>query len=153
MTKTESRANWWPYVVYGGYGLFACIAIGGAILLSRSRVDLVSADYYAQQIGYEGRLNAMRAASLPGHAFQMGLIRDGVLEIQRPSAPAGAITGTACLYRPSDPSLDLSLPLTLSAGGAMSIPVKGLKSGSWRLKLEWEVEKTAHYQEISVNLP
>ena len=153
MTRTDSGRNLWPYLVYGGYGLFALIAIGGAVVLSRSRVDLVSPDYYAQQIGYEGRLNAMRQAALPGHSFQIGPVQAGAFEIQRPATATNMVTGTASLYRPDDQTLDLSMPITFSPAGSMSIPVQGLKAGSWRLKLEWEADKTAHYQEISVYLP
>ena len=152
MSEPKKSFNIWPYAVFGGYGLFACVMIGTAIVLSQERVDLVTPDYYAHQIKYEAHLDATRAAARPGYAFLIGEIKDGVVRLVRPPAATDPVSGTATLYRPSDKDKDVSRPIELTAG-IMKLDVAGLQSGVWRLKLEWESAKTAHYQEVDLYLP
>ena len=153
MSEPKKSFNVWPYAIFGGYGLFACIMIGTVIVLSRERVDLVTPEYYANQIKYEAHLDATRAAARPGYAFLIGEIKDGVVRLVRPSAVTEPLSGTATLYRPSDKDKDVSRPIELGEDGGMNLAVAGLQPGVWRLKLEWEVAKTAHYQEVDLFLP
>ncbi len=153
MSETKKPFNIWPYAVFGGYGLFACVTIGTAIVLSQERVDLVTPDYYAQQLQHESRMEATRAAALPGHAFQVGEVKDGSLRLARPPAAPAELRGTATLYRPSDKDQDFSRPIELGNDGVMNLDLAGLQHGVWRLKLEWEAAQTAHYQEVDLFLP
>ena len=99
MSEPKKSFNIWPYAVFGGYGLFACVMIGTAIVLSQERVDLVTPDYYAHQIKYEAHLDATRAAARPGHAFLVGEIKDGVVPLVRPPAATDPVSGKPLTMR------------------------------------------------------
>jgi nitrogen fixation protein FixH len=135
-----------PYVIIGAFVLFA-LYIGVMVQQAmRTDVQLVSADYYQQELGYQERITAEgRTAALPTPVR----ITEGAdqLTIQLPPALAGqAIAGQVRFFRPSDSRLDFSVPLR-STTLTQTLSTAKLKAGHWRVQLDFTANGQRYFVE------
>lgn len=138
---TSSRFNPWPYAIIAAFALFIAGTITLIVVASADRSDLVAADYYEQEIRYQGRVDQLRR-TLPWEskiavAFDPGS-RSVRIALPREHAALGA-QGRAELYRPSGAGEDRTVPLALDAEGRQEIPGTALATGRWRVRLHWQV--------------
>lgn len=150
--KTAPRSRW-PYAIIAAFVLFAGF-IGYMVRQAmRTSVDLVSPDYYAQELQHQQRMSAVaRTAALPAGAVAIGydaaartvaLQLTAALARQQPS-------GQLQFFRPSDQALDFSVPLQPDAQGRQRLSTARLKPGYWRLRLDFEAAGQAYFVEKSI---
>lgn len=120
----------------------------GVYMVSQDSDTLVNADYYQDGINfdqvYDRRQNLETYGARPAVSIENDLLTvTFVHESNR---------GTLSLFRASDQSLDITMPLT-TQNAVFQIPVQDVESGSWELQLEWEAEgKSFQYeQQIYLN--
>ena len=141
-----------PYAIIGTFVLFAGYIGWFVQRAMRSDVNLVSADYYQQELHYQQRIAAeARTAALPTPvAFE----RDGAsLGVQLPAALVAAIhaapealplTGTLHFVRPADARHDLTIPFAPDATGRQLLAIGHLRPGRWLLELDFTAAQQ-HY--------
>ncbi len=135
------------------YTAFAAATTGFVTFAMSRSVDLVSADYYAQSLQQDQRMDAERntaALASPPEVVQSGA---RALVLSLPSAHAASATGTVTLYRPSDASADRVLPLAVDADGRQQIALDGLARGRWLLQVRWSAGGRDYYFEEPVIVP
>ncbi|RYU81531.1 FixH family protein [Hymenobacter persicinus] len=153
--STPSKRTFWPYAIILTFVLFAGY-IGYMVQQAmRTSVDLVSADYYQQELAYQQRMETVaRTAALPA-PVQLRL--DAAAErlaLQLPAALAGrAVQGQLHFFRPSDQQLDFTLPLQLSADGRQQLSTARMQPGYWRIRLDFTAGGQAYFVERNVSLP
>ena len=104
-----------------------------------SNHDLVTEDYYKQELTYQQDIDAARNLEQPGARIQVAKTPDG-LRIGFPEAFAPEkIKGTISLYRPSNKQLDFKTPIQLSERQLL-IPKSRLLDGRWDIRIEWMYE-------------
>ena len=132
------------------YSLFVVVMIFAVVRSSQLGVDLVQEKYYDADIAYESfrekRSNASKLEQPPViqvyHSKEILTVRfDTSAEVQ----------GTVKLYCPSDKFSDKTYPLRLE-NGTMFIPIQGLKSGRWKVLLDWKEHNVPYYIENDVVL-
>lgn len=136
--------------------VFILFAAGLFTLVGKSlgtRIDMVTPDYYAEELQYQqnidAQLNAARL-SAPVTITQTG----GQVVINFPREfDSAALNGQAHFYRPSDSRADLTLPLARDTKGRFSVPGSRLRKGSYHLKLQWEHKGVPYYQDIQFFVP
>lgn len=144
----------WGLGVGLAYGLFVAGTISFVIFALTQPVELVSADYYDQSLTYDSRLEAARLGNALGNAVHVETASDGRgLIVSIPPAQADVATGTVTLYRPSHAAADRVVPLALDVRGEQRVPVAGLASGRWIVKLTWQVQGRRYYREEAVQVP
>lgn len=125
-------------MIIGTFILFA-IYIGIMVQQAmRTNVELVSADYYQQELGYQQRIDAKsRTAALPAPVQFLADDANRQLTIQLPTMLAGqqGITGEVHFMRPSDSRLDFTVPFHPNAAGAQLLNTAALHQGHWRVRL------------------
>jgi hypothetical protein len=137
--------NPWPVSII----VFFAIAIIGCTTLvtfcSRHPADLVAADYYEQEIRYQGRLDRLQHASQPDH--QAAVSYDSATRLISISLPHGLAhpKGDVQLYRPSAGNLDRQLKLQPSANGLQTIDATTLAPGLWRVRVSWTVDQQDYF--------
>lgn len=150
----NAQRNLWPAGLIAAFALF----IGGTVALiaiaASQRSDLVTPDYYEQELRYQTRLDALhRAAPFAG---RIGVETDPQGAQLRLSLPAEVIgpdtVGRVELYRPSAASLDCAVPLALDADGTQIVNVTGLQAGLWKVRLQWRAGGQDYFVERSVVL-
>ncbi|AHJ95352.1 FixH family protein [Hymenobacter swuensis] len=141
-SPTSSRTLW-PYAIIAVFVLFAGY-IGYMVQQAmRTTVDLVSPDYYQQELAYQQRMETVaRTAALPAPVELTYDAAAQVLQLQLPPALAGrAVQGQMHFFRPSNQKLDFSLPLQ---AGSQRFSTAKMQPGYWRARLDFTVG-SQHY--------
>ena len=131
-------------ILYVGFILL----IGTMVYLSsRENVDLVSSDYYDQEIKFQSKMEAESNARPYEDSIKVNLNGD-LVQVQFPSTIAeNAPKGQLKLYRSSDAKFDYSTDLNLQAGGAQTIHSPNIKRGDYILQMSWTMEGKPYYCE------
>lgn len=141
-----------PYVITGVLFSFACY-IGFLVYgTMQSEVNLVSKEYYAEELVYGQRMEQVKQAQqLEKPITVISAVAAEQLVLQFPAELAGA-TGTVHLFRPSDFKLDVVLPLRLNSDGLQHINTASLKKGLWRVQVTGTADDKAYYHAQDVTL-
>jgi hypothetical protein len=114
------------------------------------KIDLVATDYYAQEIAYQSRINAIKRTSALSDSVAHTLTGEGI-EVTFPAECAGKVeSGEIRLYRPSDAGLDESFPIGSDFQGVLTIPSSSLKTGYYLVQSSWKMNGQDYYSEESI---
>ena len=112
LPSSSKKRSLWPYAIIAVFVLFAGY-IGYMVQQAmRTTVDLVSPDYYQQELVYQKRMeNVARTAALPAPVELQYDATTHRLTLQLPANLAGQpIQGQLHFFRPSNQKLDFTLP-------------------------------------------
>lgn len=146
-SHSGSRWNPWPISIIAFF-TSAIIGCGTFIAFcSRHPADLVAADYYEQEVRYQGQIERLQHAQQP--AASPAVTYDPatqVISISLPSrfAPAKP-SGSIQLYRPSATNLDRQIKLTLNDQGMQKIDARSLRPGLWKVRVSWTADREEFY--------
>ncbi|RTQ53301.1 hypothetical protein EJV47_00760 [Hymenobacter gummosus] len=152
VNKPAPPRSLWPYTIVAAFVLFAAF-IGYMVQQAmRTSVDLVSADYYAQELRHQQRMEAAaRTRALPG---AVGISQHArTLTLQLPAALAADARGQVQFFRPSDQALDFIVPLRPDASGTQQLSTARLRPGYWRLRLDFTAAGQAYFVEQNITVP
>lgn len=138
-SSEESGFNPWPYALSAFLGLFAACVIGFGIWAVRQKIDLVGADYYEQEVRYQKQIDRQARTLAMGEPVAIAYSRDSNrISIALPATHAqSSPTGQIRFYRPSDASLDRTLPLAVDATGRQELDASALLNGRWKVRVDW----------------
>jgi hypothetical protein len=139
--------NLWPISIIAFFTVAVCGAVSFTIFSTRQHVDLVTADYYEQEVRYQDHLDRVnRAASLQAPA-QIGY--DTATKLITVTLPAEHLNqplkGWIQLYRPSSATLDQKLNLQVDAAGHQNISAANLSDGLWHVRVSWTMNGADYY--------
>ncbi|NQV52821.1 MAG: FixH family protein [Flavobacteriales bacterium] len=128
----------WGHAIAIVFILFATYILYFVYQSFNTNIDLVSEDYYAQEVAFQSRIDA----TANGDDFQdLITIAQGEtgLMLNFPTAFEYDIEGgLVTFFRPSEQSLDRSFPLELDANKRMFFPRQLLSSGRYKLNISWK---------------
>lgn len=140
----------WGWRISLVYTAFALSTLGFVAFAMTQRVDLVREDYYQESL----RTTVAQDELVRGRTAGVSMTVDGaVLRIAFADAAKRASSVSAHLYRPDDPSRDQHHALSVTERGVYELPLAGVASGNWRVKLQWKVDGTSHAFDQSMMLP
>lgn len=135
----------WPIGIIAAFGLFIALTAVFVAKAVASRTDLVTHDYYEEELRYQDRLNQLRRTA-PWQEQIRVTWADGELKLLMPAEHAAArVTGKLVLYRPSAADHDAEWPLSLNDQGEQRIPAAELAPGLWKARLHWSVGGESYY--------
>jgi hypothetical protein len=141
----------WGYKIATFYLIFVAGIIYLVVQSSRQQVDLVTGDYYAEEIKYQERIDQKNNAAALSAPIQTDLRQD-VLTLEFPSEFKGRdIKGTVQLYCPSDQNKDLSRNITTD-NNQMKISIPEQNTGFHQLKVQWESGGVNYYFEKNITI-
>jgi hypothetical protein len=142
--KTAFKFHWGHAVIvyFSAFVLFMLFMVYQCM---RQEFDLVAEDYYAQEIGYQGDINAQQRAQSMATPATIAL-HDKILAVNIP-AEAAPETGEIYLFRPSATALDKKYALKTEADGSQFLDVSALTTGAYNVQLRWK-SGGADYQAI-----
>lgn len=108
--------------------------------------DLVSKNYYQDELRYQDKIDGIRNAAgiTPVAVTETG----GMWTIQFPAeVNKEDIHGEAWFYAVTDASRDVKMAIQPDANGRQQIPASVLKKGNYTLKLSWESASKHYYSE------
>lgn len=118
------------------------------ICVKQDDIHLVTQNYYEEEIKYQDQIDKIINATLLEEEV---LTFDTQAKIVALNLPVGA-KGTLHLFRPSDARLDQKIDFDIANIAENAVNVGALKPGYWRVKLTWEDQGKAYYQEKQINI-
>jgi nitrogen fixation protein FixH len=155
MKPTQPRIEPWPIGIAGFFVVLIAALATWAVVAQRNREELVSADYYEQEVAYQQQINRLRRSADSGVVIGFVPVgQGGVIRITWPLASRpGEAQGRVRLYRPSEAALDREVPVLVGADGVQSIDAGALKPGLWKVRVHWGPEDSGYYADGSVVVP
>ena len=131
--------------------LFA-IFIGALVTVCvRQDVNLVSKDYYNEELAYQDQVTRINNTKSLGHTPTVTVIDGNVIEVKFDSV-ATVSKGILKLFCPSDPTMDRDFDLLPLANQGRKVEIRSLKRGMYRAKIYWENEQQKFYHEEAINI-
>lgn len=134
----------WGKSIFLFYSLFVVALLAVVFFSFTQDVNLVSEDYYQQEIAYEEQITRMK--NTEGLTVKPAVaLKNQYVEITFP--PALKPKGTILFFRPSDASLDRRIAIALGADGTQQVDFSTQEKGLWKVKLQWKEGDKEFYQE------
>jgi nitrogen fixation protein FixH len=150
-----SQRNLWPYAIIATFVLFASY-IGYMVQRAlRTDVELVSPDYYKQELAYQQRMESVaRTAALPAPVRVRYEAAAQRLTLELPATLAGTdVQGHVRFFRPSDQKLDFTLRFAPTGQPARQLlSTARLQPGHWRLRLDFTAGGQAYFIEEELSI-
>ncbi len=141
--------NWGTKIglLYTAFVVFILVMV---YLAFGQKYDLVTEDYYAQEVKYQGTIDSRtRAENLKENLTTS--IEGDFLKVIFPQQNT-LLKGTINCFRPSDQSKDFTEEFE-TENGYYKIPLNKFISGKYTLKIKWNEGSLAYYKEQIVILP
>jgi hypothetical protein len=148
----KSSRNLWPLAIISTFALFFC-AIGAVITIAAThREDLVSSNYYEQELRFQAQIDAAALAKNSGAALACDDASRRITLILPAGQLVGKFSGSLELYRPAAPALDRIVPFQTDANGLEAIDVSRLAAGRWVVRAHWQAAGQDYFLEQKINL-
>ena len=140
--------DWGKGILLTIIGFVAVIITMVVISVRMDGIELVTENYYEQEIKYQDQIDKENLTLELGETVMRydDDTQSVVLDLPRGSK------GQLQLFRPSDSSLDQIFTFEAKADQATVIPVQNLKSGYWKFQLSWSVGGKEYYEEKKIDL-
>jgi len=138
-TTVKAPCSLWPYAITAWFVIFAAALAAWITFAVRQRTDLVRADYYEEEVRFQGQLDRLnRTAAIQS---EVAVNHDAMKREITLLLPAGHLSprpaGQIHFYRPSDAALDFQVPLAVDATGLQRIGTGALRGGLWKVRVQW----------------
>ena len=148
----KTPRNPWPLGIIITFAVFFAGTVGLVVMAVSQKVDLVSADYYEQELKFQGRID--RVERTRSAASQAAIAYDATarsISIALPPDQARhKVWGSVELYRPSAAGMDRTVGFDPDANGVQRLDATGMAPGLWRVRVTWTAEKLNYYLDQKV---
>lgn len=138
MNSNRQTRSFWPVGITTFFVLALVFLVTFIIWAMHQREDLVTDNYYEKEVEFQQQLDQQSRTA--AFASQVAVAYDAMLHnitITLPAAQAASAVGQIQLYRPSDASLDRTVPLAVNQDGVQQLDAKGLPAGLWKIRVKW----------------
>jgi len=132
----KSKLSFWPAGIVLMLVGFFCGIVTLVGIASSSRTDLVSENYYEQEIRYQQRIDGLARAREAGAALTYDQAK-ARLTLSVSNGPASDAPAQVKLYRPSAAKDDREMTFARQADGVQTVDLTELQPGPWKAKASW----------------
>ncbi len=143
------KINWGTKIAIF-YSSFVLFIIGMVIMAFNQNYDLVTEDYYAQEIAYQGRIDQQTKANNLKEKVQIAIDKQELI-IKLPGVEDKTFEGTINCFRPSDETKDFNVAIIEES--AQKIPLSKFIKGKYLLKITWSAHGESFYDEKTIIIP
>lgn len=145
-TINTHTMNWGYRIVLVYLGFMAMILT--LVVKARSeKIELVAPDYYAQEIVYQQRIDALTNARALSDTMKVTATTEWVT-VELPAECLGQVeNGLLRFYRPSDSSLDVSQAFNTEASVSLLYARVNLQTGLYVVQCSWQTNGRDYYME------
>jgi nitrogen fixation protein FixH len=130
--------------------VFAIFGSGMSYMVYRcmqTPVDLVSKDYYKEELAYQQVIDGTRRANALSTQPRLTATPEG-LRLQLPAEmKQKTLTGLIRFYCPADATRDHDIPLIPDAGAGQTIPKEFLTPGQYTVSVSWNTAGTNYFSQ------
>ena len=139
----------WGYKILFVYVVFVGAILFLVIRASVQKDDLVTEDYYAQELKYQQRIDEAKHTSALSAQLQY-TYSEGRVFVNFPKDFSGKlITGNAVLYCPADAGKDIDQHFNLQ-DEALQMTIPNNYKGSFELHISWQADGQHYYYEQKI---
>jgi hypothetical protein len=137
----------WGHKLILVFAVFASGMIYLAYRCTRINTDLVSKEYYKDELRYEDVIDGMRSANaLSGNTCIVQ--QNETITVQLPKEMKNKkVTGNIWFYCAADARKDRHLPIAVDAEALQQIDKKMFLPGRYTVKFDWTTNKIHYYSE------
>lgn len=132
---------------------FVTLIICMVTMAMHEKVELVSKDYYEQELKFQDRINKTNRSNELKEPLTWEMKSDGLI-LKFPSQFNGQKTsGSVYFFRPSDASLDKTIIFPTDSNTFRNVSTKELKKGLYKMQINWKANNVEYYNEgiIQIN--
>ncbi len=142
----------WGFKIGAVYLSFVLFMLFLAYKSYQVKTELVSPDYYKDELAYEDILAGKRNLASLDEPI-VWTVKDKDVQFQYPSFFKGkSVAGEIYFYKPSNSKLDKKIPIELSENLLQSIDKATIAKGAYELKLMVKCDGKTYYKESIINL-
>ena len=129
------------------YGGFVLLIVTMVSMSMSQKVDLVSKDYYEQELQFQDKINKMDRTKALSEQLTWKVSKDDIV-FDFPNQFKGLETsGKVFFFRPSDAVLDKNMTIQSDTLNQKSISITSLKKGLYKMQINWEADHIQYYNE------
>lgn len=128
------------------YLSFVALIVTLVVMSFKQKVDLVSEDYYAQEIKFQDKIDAINNEKALEGSIHHSMNGNEITLMADSSILSNDFEGTIHFFRPSDSSKDFQLKLNF-ANKTQVINSKQLIHGAYKLQLSWTSNHKKYFKE------
>ncbi|MBK9049057.1 MAG: FixH family protein [Bacteroidetes bacterium] len=140
----------WGYRVMFLYIGFAGLIIYFVTRSMNEKVDLVTPDYYAQELKFQDKIESINRNNELSSALGIDYSDAGIIITYPIDLQNKTITGAINIFRPSDKSKDQTIEITPDKEMKQTINTTSLSKGMYRIKVDYEVDGSGYYSEKQI---
>ncbi len=110
------------------------------------KIELVSKDYYAQELKYQDKIDAIKNANSLASSIDHRVEGKNITLAINPELLTSDFSGTINFFRPSDSSLDVNMTMSFT-NNTQHITTDKLKHGSYKMQLTWKSAGKNYFKE------
>jgi len=136
----------WGYKILFVYITFIVGILVMVFTSSSQKTDLVTTDYYAKELKYQERIDAVKRTQALSAPVTHEIV-DQQIVLHFPKDFAGKqLSGSVLLYCPSDERKDLQKNF-FTATGSLSVKLPAGYQGAFELQVNWQAAGSTYYFE------
>jgi nitrogen fixation protein FixH len=152
-TTKDKSFTLWPYIIVVAMVCFMAYIAMFVYKAMNQDVDLVSKDYYDQEINYQDQIEKVKRTQALGDVMLDYKAEANTILLQLPATYKDkSLTGTITLFRPSDDEMDKKLPLQLGRDHSQLLETVDLKCGVWKVRVDFSDGEETYYSEKTIQL-
>lgn len=152
MKVTARIPNPWPVAIIAFFALFISATIGLVIFTTFHRMELVSKDYYEQEIKYQDQIERVnRTQPIRSRvAISYDPEKQQITVTLPPEHTRGPVEGRIHFYRPSAAGLDRQLKLDCGPDRLQVVNAANLPPGLWKVRVFWTAGQEEFFYDQTV---
>jgi hypothetical protein len=136
----------WGHKIIIVFTLFAAGILTLVTKSMRTKIDLVTADYYGEELKYQQVIDGRKQALSLSSPVKISQEENTVTLAFPAEMQDIPLTGNVLFYRASNSAQDVSLPLQ-NQKGLLIVDKNRLQKGSYRIQLTWQANGKKYFQE------
>jgi hypothetical protein len=140
----------WGKSIVVSFVLFAAFIGAIVTICVKQDVNLVSADYYKDEIAFQQQIERKRNTEALAEKPQVAIINNQLL-IHFPQN-VSVESGYVKLFRPSSSDLDQNFMLSSSGDSLRIFELSRTEAGAYRIKMNWTMQGKEYYLEKTITI-
>lgn len=129
------------------YLSFVALIVTLVAMCFGEKVELVTKDYYKQELEYQGKIDAMNNANNSDFNPGFKLDKNNLRILVNPEFLLAGYEGEIYFFRPSDSSKDFKLKMEFNANGEQIISRDKFRKGLYKIQMSWVSGNKNYFKE------
>jgi nitrogen fixation protein FixH len=140
----------WGIKLIIAFTVFAAGIITMAVISFSNNTELVSENYYEQEVKYQDRIDILKNSKTLDENIFLNYKNDSIYIELSENARKNNLNGEIYFYRASDLKKDFRIEFKPGENGIQTVSVKGLEKGIWKLKMNLNDTKNKYFIEKNI---